>query len=153
MIIYIGADHRGFQLKELLKVFLEQGEYNAVDVGNEKYDENDDYPDFAKLVAKKVSQDPVNSKGIVICRSGVGVDIVANKFRGIRCGLLHNVEQTFLARNDDDINVLSLSSEFTDFEEAKKIVLTFLETQFSRSEKDKRRIGKIEEMEKGLLDQ
>lgn len=143
MNIYIGADHRGFQLKEVLKKYLIENGYQVFDLGNIQYDENDDYPDFAKLVAEKVSQDPENSRGILICRSGVGVDIAANKFKGARSALVTDVKQAELARKDDDTNVLSLSAELTDEETAKKIAEVWLKTQFSGLEKDRRRIEKI----------
>ncbi len=79
MLIFIGADHRGFQLKESLKKYLEDSGYEVIDVGNDHYDENDDYPDFAAKAAKAVREDPANRRGILICGSGVGVDVVANK--------------------------------------------------------------------------
>ncbi|MEK7149477.1 MAG: RpiB/LacA/LacB family sugar-phosphate isomerase [Patescibacteria group bacterium] len=143
MHIYIGADHRGFELKESLKKFLTEGDYQVVDLGNVNYDANDDYPDFAKLVAQKISNNP-EDRGILICRSGAGVDIVANKFKGVRSALVTDVKQAELVRYDDDTNVLSLASELTNEEAAKKIVDVWLKTQFSDLEKDKRRIEKIE---------
>lgn len=148
MAIYIGADHRGFQLKEILKNYLRDKETEVVDMGNENYDENDDYVDFAKLVAEKVAEGPDKNRGILICRSGVGVSIVANKFKGIRCGLIHNVDQAYLAKNDDDINILAFSAEFTNEEDAKNIIDMWLKTPFSGKEKDERRIEKIKEVEK-----
>jgi len=143
MIIYIGSDHRGFELKEHLKKYLIESNYQVVDLGNDHYDANDDYPDFAKLVAEKISQDSENSRGILICRSGAGVDIVANKFKGVRSALVTDIGQAELVRKDDDTNVLSLASELTNEEQAKKIVEAWLKTPFSGLEKDKRRIGKI----------
>ncbi len=145
MIIYIGADHRGFELKEELKKFLAESGYEVVDLGNDHYDANDDYPDFAKLVAQKISNNP-EDRGILICRSGAGVDIVANKFKGVRSALVTNVKQAELVRKDDDTNVLSLASELTNKEQAKKIVDVWLKTPFSGLEKDKRRINKISEL-------
>lgn len=144
MIIYIGADHRGFEFKEALKKFLAESGYQVVDMGAVHYDKDDDYPDFAKLVGEKVSQDSENSRGILICRSGAGVDIVANKFKGVRSALVTDIKQAELVRYDDDTNVLSLASELTNEEQAKKIVDIWLKTPFSNLEKDKRRINKIE---------
>ena len=148
MIIYIGADHRGFELKENLKIFLKNDGFEVVDMGNDHYDENDDYPDFAKLVAQKVSEDPGNNRGVVICRSGVGVDVVANKFKKVRSALISDVHQAYLSRNDDDTNVLALSSEFTHEGDAREILATWLKVPFSNSEKDKRRIQKINNIER-----
>lgn len=144
MIIYIGADHRGFELKEYLKKYLADSGHQVIDLGNDHYDPNDDYPDFAKLVAEKVSVDPEINRGILICRSGAGVDIVANKFKGVRSALVTDVKQAELVRKDDDTNILSLASELTNEEQAKKIVDTWLKTPFSGIEKDARRIKKIE---------
>src|SRR3989338_6227342 len=110
MLIYIGADHQGFNLKEALKNFLKNQGYEVVDVGNLEYNELDDYPDFAKLVARAVSQDPSNRKGIVICGSGVGVDMVANKFDGARSALVNNIEQAVLSRQDEDRKSTRLNS-------------------------------------------
>ena len=147
MLIYIGADHRGFQLKETLKKFLKDQGYEVVDVGNEVYEKDDDYPDFAVLVGQVVSQDPSARRGILICGSGVGVDVVANKFKGIRSALVNNPDQAYLSRNDDDTNVLSLAAEFLDEETAKKILSTWLQTPFSNEGNHKRRLEKIRELE------
>ncbi len=151
MLIYIGADHRGYQLKERLKVFLKDQGYEIVDVGDEKYDEHDDYPDFASLVGRAISQDPLTRKGIVICRSGAGVDIVANKFRGVRSVLAFNADQAYLSRNDDDTNVLALPAEFLTDEIAHKIIEVWLQTPFSNDENCKRRLDKIGELENRLI--
>ncbi len=148
MIIYIGADHRGFYLKEFLKKFLKSRDYEVVDVGNVEYNENDDYPDFARAAARAVSENPENYKGIVICGSGVGVDIVANKFDGVRSVLANNVEQAVLSRTDDNTNVLALAAEFINDDLAKEISIAWLKTPFSEKERYKRRLAKINEYEK-----
>lgn len=147
MLIYIGADHRGLQLKEALKKSLKDQGYEVVDVGNDHYDENDDYPDFAKLVARAVSQEPVNRRGILICGSGVGVDIVANKFKGVRSALVNNSDQAYLSRNDNNSNVLSLAADFLNEDDAKKILGTFLQTPFAGEGKFQRRLQKINQIE------
>ncbi|MBI4993716.1 RpiB/LacA/LacB family sugar-phosphate isomerase [Candidatus Wolfebacteria bacterium] len=150
MLIYIGADHRGFQLKEKIKNILKEKGYQFVDVGNAQYDENDDYPEFAALVASRISQDPIARRGIVICGSGVGVDVVANKFKEIRSALVNSPDQAYLSRNDDDANILSLSAEFINENNLEKILLTWLTTPFSNQEKHKRRIEKIREIENNI---
>jgi len=147
MLIYIGADHRGFELKETLKDFLNTKGYEMVDVGNSKYDENDDYTDFAKLVGKSVSEDPAVRRGVLICGSGVGVDIAANKFRGVRSSLAFNSDQAFMARNDDDANIISLPADFLNEEDAQKILGTWLATPFDGKENHARRLEKISEIE------
>ena len=143
-MIYLGADHRGFRLKEEIKKFLAEKNYQFEDMGNLAYDPNDDYTDFAKLVAKKVSEKPEENKGILICGSGVGVDIVANKFKGVRSALADDVQTAKQSREHDDTNVLSLPADEVNFEIAKQIITVWLETPFSNGEKYKRRIGKIE---------
>ena len=143
-MIYLGADHRGFKLKEDIKKFLAESGQGFEDMGNSKYDPNDDYTDFAKLVAGKVSEKPEENKGILICGSGVGVDITANKFHGVRSALADDIETAKQSREHDDTNVLSLPADEVNFELAKKIITVWLETLFSNGEKYKRRIGKIE---------
>jgi len=147
MLIYIGADHRGFQLKETLKKFLKDQGYEVVDVGNDHYDENDDYPDFAKLVARAVSQDTTNRRGILICGSGVGMDIAANRFKDIRSALVGSPDQAYSSRNDDDTNLLSLAADFSDEKTAEQILKTWLATPFANQERFERRIQKINELD------
>lgn len=147
MILYIGSDHRGFKLKEILKQFLQESGYTVSDLGNNEYVEGDDYPDFAKLVAQKVSADALNARGIVICGSGVGVDVVANKFPNVRSALGFSADQIVEARSDDDVNVLALAADFLEEDEAKKIVSVWLQTPFDEDERDKRRIEKIRQID------
>ncbi len=148
MIIYIGADHRGFKLKESLKKFLSVTNYEVVDLGNDRYDENDDYPDFAEKVAEKVGGDASGeSRGIVICGSGAGVGIAANKFKGVRCVTAISSEQSAAAKKDEDTNILALAADFLSEETAKNIVKIWLETLFSDEERHKRRLEKIKAIE------
>lgn len=147
MVIYIGADHRGFELKENLKNFLKAKGYQVVDLGAASYDKDDDYPDFAQAVARKVSLDYENARGILVCASGVGVDVVANKFRNVRSALAATPDQAFDARNDDDANVLSLAAEYLKPEEAQKIITVWLETPFAAEERFRRRLEKISKLE------
>ncbi|MBI1838888.1 MAG: RpiB/LacA/LacB family sugar-phosphate isomerase [Candidatus Colwellbacteria bacterium] len=149
MVIYIGADHRGFKLKETLKNYLSGEGYAVVDLGNDKYDKADDYPDFAAKVAEKVSVDSNENRGILICGAGVGVDVVANKFRGVRSVLALSEEQVTASRNDDDANIISIAADFVDEEKVKKMVDIWLKTPFSGEERHKRRLQKISEIEKG----
>lgn len=143
MTIYIGADHRGFELKEELKKVLEKAGYQVEDLGNHIYDENDDYPDFAAKVAKSVAKHP-GSRGIVICGSGVGVDIVANRFKGIRSALIFSVKQAIASRTDDDANVIAIASDYINKRQARKLVEVWLKSHFSGEQRYKRRIDKIE---------
>jgi len=147
MLIYVGADHRGFHLKEVLKEYLKKSGYEVVDVGNDQLVPGDDYPDFAALAARKVSMDPVNSRGILVCGSGVGMDIVANKFSHVRSVLAMNPDQVMASRNDDDTNVLCFGADHIEEADAKRIVGAWLPTKFSEEERFQRRLKKIEDIE------
>lgn len=147
MLIYIGADHRGFALKQILKSYIGSVGYEVIDMGNDKMDENDDYPEFAVRVAREVSKDTSLGKGILLCGSGVGTDIVANKFRNVRCSLCFSPNQAMAAKNDDDANVLSIPADFVDEDIAKKIVAVWLQTKFDGADRHVRRVKKIEGLE------
>lgn len=144
--IFIGADHRGFELKEFLKEKLEENNFEVKDCGNLVYDPSDDYPDFAFKVGEAVSQEP-QSLGILICGSGAGVCFAVNKIKGIRASVIYNEKMAEMAKADDDLNVLCLASDFIDKEKAWRIVETFLKTQFKNEEKYLRRIKKVNEYE------
>ncbi|MEK7566263.1 MAG: RpiB/LacA/LacB family sugar-phosphate isomerase [Patescibacteria group bacterium] len=143
MTIFIGADHRGFKIKEALKPYLKELGLEVVDLGNDHFDENDDYPDFANAVAGKVSKNPETDKGILICGSGIGMSIAANKFENVRAAQADKIEEAILSRKDNDANVLSLSGNFLSEQEIKEIVRAWLETPFSKEERHERRIKKI----------
>ena len=144
-MIYLGTDHRGFKLKEKVKQWLTEWNYDYHDVGALEYNQNDDYPVYASKVAESMTEP--EDRGIVICGSGVGVDDVANKYDGIRSGLAINKEQIEVARKDDNINVLAIASDFTPEEDAQEIVKTFLNTEFADEERFNRRLGEIGEIE------
>ena len=148
MIIYIGADHRGFYLKEELKRELKKDGYEVVDLGNAESDQNDDYPDFARAVAEKVAGAGNEVRGILICSSGIGVDIAANKFDGVRSVLAMSAEHARAGRNDDDVNILSLASDFTAPGDAHAIARAFLATPFDGEERRVRRLNKIAAIER-----
>jgi len=146
-MIYLGADHRGYELKEKLKQWLGELGYEHEDCGAFEYDKNDDYPDFAVAVAKKVTANP-DSKGILICGSGIGVAITANKIKGVRAGTATSVEQVKASVNDEDLNVLAISADYINEEQVREITKTFLDTKFSEEERHIRRVNKIKELEK-----
>ena len=143
MVIYFGADHRGFALKETLREYVKSVGYEAYDLGATEYDKDDDYPDFARAVAEKVGKDAERSRGILVCGSGVGMDIVANKFRGVRAALMISPDQVYSGRHDDDANVLVLASDITSEADAKKGVQVFLETPFGGDARYMRRLEKV----------
>src|SRR3989344_1310185 len=146
MVIYIGADHGGFELKEQIKSWLSQNNYEVEDFGADSLNPEDDYPDFIILVAEKVV---LNSKslGIVIGRSGNGEAIAANKVKGIRAAVCLNVEMAEKAKEHNNANILSLGADYIQREEAEEIVRTFLDTPFSNEERHMRRLDKIEALE------
>lgn len=146
MRIYLGADHRGFDLKQALKAALAAMEYEVVDLGATAIDVQDDFVDFARLVALKVAGDP-DARGILLCGSGAGMCIAANKVSGIRCAVGHTVGEVQAARSDDNINVLSLGVDYVSEDEAQKMVQAFLTTEFTPEERFVRRIAKIKELE------
>lgn len=153
-MIYIGADHGGYKLKEQLKKFLSKQvggqKYESKDLGANKFKDGDDYPDYASKVAKQVSNNPLSNLGILICRSGQGVCIVANKFKGVRAALVWNELEAKMSRNDDMSNVLCLPSDYIDTKMAEKIVKAWLETPFSPESRHIRRVKKIAEIENSL---
>lgn len=144
-MIYIAADHRGFRLKEEIKKWLETELYEFRDLGATAYDRGDDYPEIAFKLGETVIQD--NARGILICGSGAGASIAVNKVQGIRAGLCTSVKQATAAKNDDNINVLCLSSDWVSLEDNQKIVETFLKTFFSSEERHIRRINQIKDYE------
>lgn len=147
MTIYLGADHGGFALKARLKQILESEAYDVVDMGPAALVPDDDYPDYAAAVAKKVQDDPARNRGILICRSGFGVDIVANKFAGVRAALAMSPDHAYQGRHDDDVNVLALAADFIDEAAAVNIMKVFLTTPFAKEERYARRLQKIEKIE------
>lgn len=144
MKIYIGADHRGFTLKEQMKKQLEA--YGVEDMSPD-YNEDDDYPKVAKKVATKVVGDK-DAVGIVLCGSGIGVDMAANKVKGARAGLALNPHQVKEARKADNINILALAADYTTPQDAKELVDAFLNTQYAPKPRRERRLNEINQIEK-----
>ena len=147
MTIYLGADHRGFKLKERLKEVFKNDAYDVVDLGAPELVPTDDYPDYTAAVAEKVAASPLDARGIVVCGSGFGVDIVANKFPGVRAALAMSPDHVYQGRHDDDVNVLALAADFLDDATAVNIVKVFLTTPFAKEERYVRRLGKITAIE------
>jgi ribose 5-phosphate isomerase B len=144
----IGADHRGYELKESIKnnpKFINDVAW--VDVGAAEYQVGDHYPDYAARLVEQMKSDPSIGLGILICGSGVGMSVAANKFTGIRSGLGINPEHVVSARHDDDINVLAIASDYTSDEEAAAIIDSFLHTDFSQESRHVERIEKIKTLE------
>ena len=149
MTIYLGADHRGFKLKEKIKNWLNDWSYQYQDLGAFELDNSDDYPDFISKVAEKVSQDPQHNKGIILGGSGQGEAITANKYPGIRATIFYGGPEKVitLTRQHNDSNILSLGAFFLNEQTAKKAVRLWLKTKFSENKRHQRRINKIKKIE------
>lgn len=153
MKIFIGTDHQGYELKEKIKNWLSEWGYKYEDLGAYKLNPRDDYPDFISQVAEKISQDPQNYKGIILGASGQGEAIVANKYKGVRAVVYYGGPQKIieLSRQHNDANILSLGASFSYGMEAKKMIKLWLETKFSGEKRHRRRINKINQIEKNKL--
>jgi len=145
-MIYLGADHGGFSFKEKIKEFLDELKVEYQDLGNFKFEPEDDFPDFALAVAGKVVE--TGEKGILICTNGLGMCIVANKVKGVRAVAPTTKKTAQQAREHLDANVLCLGAHVISFRDAKKIIKTWLESEFFRAERYIRRLKKIEQIEK-----
>lgn len=146
--IFVGADHRGFHRKEKIKEWLSEWGYHVQDMGGTSYDFDDDWTDYAIKVAENVTGNN-GCRGILVCSSGIGVCIAANKVKGIRAATCSNEKQVRIGRNDDDINILCLSSELVDEDVSKQMIKTFLDTVFAAEERFIRRIKKVRDYENG----
>lgn len=147
MRIYIGADHNGFVLKNHLYDFLLKGGYEVIDVGDTKLDPNDDFPQFAsRVVSAMLADDDRDARGILICGSGQGMCMAANRFKGIYASLCWNMTEARSARNDDNSNVLCLSARSLDNHQAESIVNTFLSTPFAGASRFKRRLVELDQL-------
>jgi ribose 5-phosphate isomerase B len=146
-VVYIGADHAGFKLKQELKRFVAQQGYKVMDVGAFELDPKDDYPKYAYNAAKEVSKG--KGLGILVCGSAEGICIAANKVKGIRAVPVWTLRNARLSREHNDANILCLSGWELSLQSAKKIVKVWLETEFSGAERHKRRIEEIKRIENG----
>lgn len=146
MKLYFASDHAGFEMKKELIHYARNLGYVSEDCGPFEFDPGDDYPDFVKVAAGRVSEDPENSRAVIIGMSGQGEAMVANRFRKARAVVVNsdNKEIIKLSREHNDANILSLGAKFVSIDEAKKALELWLETPFSGEERHKRRINKIE---------
>ena len=142
-MIAIGCDHGGYDLKELVVKYLQEKKYEVKDCGCYSK-ESCDYPEYGRAVAESVASGE-SDKGIVICTTGIGISITANKVKGIRAALCSEPLSAQLTRLHNDANVLALGAGMVGPELAKRIIDTFLETAFSGEERHQRRINKIEQ--------
>jgi ribose 5-phosphate isomerase B len=147
MKIYLGADHNGFEMKRQLIEYLRHLGYAVFDEGDTRLDPQDDYPQFAaQVVTAMRGSDDAEPRGILLCGSGQGICIAANRFRGIRAAVCNNPEEARVGRNDDDTNVLCLPAKAVTEGRAEDIVKTWLDTAFAGAARYKRRIVELDEL-------
>lgn len=147
MKLYIDADHNGFELKKALVSYLKDLGHEVVDVGQPQLDPEDDFPmTAARVVTGMRGSSDHEARGLLICGSGQGVCMAANRFKGIRAAIGWDNVQAKAARNDEDSNVLCLSARQLTLAKAKNIVHTWLNTPFAGAARYKRRIGQLDEL-------
>jgi ribose 5-phosphate isomerase B len=145
--VALAADHAGFELKERMAGFLKEAGFEVVDLGTSNR-EPADYPDFARAIGEALREGKAE-RGILICGSGVGACVAANKMKNIRAGLCHDTYSAHQGVEHDDINVLCLGSRVIGEELAKELVSAFLAARFTGEERHRRRLDKIKALEKG----
>ena len=146
MRVIIASDHAGLRLKEKVKKYLARKKIEYEDLGTESLT-SVDYPDYALKVAEKVAKNK-NTRGILVCGTGTGMTIAANKVKGIRAVAAYDAYSAKMSRIDNDTNVLGLRGRFFPFEKIKKIITVWLDTPFSGEKRHKRRIKKIGDYER-----
>lgn len=146
MKIFLGSDHRGYQLKEKIATWLFELKFDFEDLGADHLNPKDDYSKYATEVASLVAKRP-GSRGVLLCGSGVGVEVMANKFDGIRAAIGKSVGQIKAGREDDDMNILVIAADFTPEKEAKAMLISFLETKYKKNVRHERRLDEIEKIE------
>ena len=146
MRIAVGADHAGYALKSEVMELLQAQGHDVVDVGPHEMDPLDDYPDFAKLLAERVAAQE-SERGIMVCGSGVGASVAANKVRGVRASMCHDTYSAHQGVEHDDMNVLCLGARIVGGALASELVNAFVSARFSGEERHQRRLNKVLAME------
>jgi ribose 5-phosphate isomerase B len=141
MKLYIGSDHAGYKVKQQIQDFLVSLGHDVVDTGTDS-EVNCDFPDYAKAVAENVASS--DACGILLCSTGVGMCIAANRFKRVRAAVCYDVETVKGARHHDDVNVLCLGSKVSSFDTIKKLITTFLSEPFEHVERRVRRMNKLD---------
>jgi RpiB/LacA/LacB family sugar-phosphate isomerase len=145
MRVVIGSDHAGFELKENLKAYLQELGHQVIDVGTHSV-EPVDYPDFAEAVGRSLIEGKAD-RGVLICGSGVGASVAANKMPGIRAGICHDTYSAHQGVEHDDMNILVMGSRVIGTELARELVRNFLGAVFTNEERHRRRLEKVKEIE------
>ena len=146
MRIALGTDHAGFELREKVARVLADLGHDVEDVGAHSYDPDDDYPDFARLVAEAVAAGAAE-RGVLVCGSGVGASVAANKVAGVRAAMCHDTYSAHQGVEHDDMNVLCMGARVIGEELAREVVTSFLGAVFSGEERHVRRVAKIKAIE------
>lgn len=142
MKIALASDHGGYELKNFLFNWLKENSYDVVDLGNHNFEKKDDYPDFAKLLAENIIEGK-SERGILICGSGVGACVAANKFKGIRAAICHDTYSAHQGVEHDAMNVLCLGARIIGIELAKELVNAFVNTKYLNEDRLNRRLEKV----------
>lgn len=149
MKIAIGADHGGFELKAHLIDFLKSMGHSVTDFGA-RDNSPSDYPEFGYKVAYAVSKEGFD-RGVLICKTGIGISIAANKLTNVRAGVCQDIETARLSREHNDLNILVMGANFVSLKDAREILDVWLKTDFSREERHRRRVRQITEIEKKVF--
>lgn len=145
MRIFIGADHNGFELKSKLIEYLKDRGHEVIDKGDQNLNPDDDFPMYAAKVSNEVLANH-SSVGVLLCGSGQGVCMAANRYKGIRASLIWDEDEARSSRNDDDANIICLPAKKIDFDKATKLVDTWLHTPFAGAARYQRRIKQLDEL-------
>ena len=146
MRISVAADHNGYELKNEISDILKRYGHDVVDIGPHSLDPLDDYPDFAKPLAKSVSSGETD-RGIMVCGSGVGASVAANKVKGVRAAVCHDIYSAHQGVEHDNMNILCLGSRIVGTEVVRELVSAFISAEYTNEERHARRLNKVIEME------
>lgn len=150
MRVALGGDHAGLEVKNTVGAWLREWGHEVIDVGAHEYDKDDDYPDFADAVAIAVTTHRAD-RGVVVCGSGVGASIAANKVPGARAGMCHDTYSAHQGVEHDDMNILCIGGRIIGIEVAREVVSAFLGARFSQEPRHVRRLGKVLAIEERSL--
>ena len=146
MRISVAADHNGYELKNEITEILKRDGHDVIDMGPHDLDPLDDYPDYAKPLAESVSSGETE-RGIMVCGSGVGASVAANKVKGVRAAVCHDIYSAHQGVEHDDMNVLCLGSRIVGTEVVRELVSAFISAKYTNEERHARRLTKVIEME------
>ena len=142
----LASDHGGFELKKDLFNWLKEKNYDVIDLGNKVYDSRDDFPDYAEIISKAIMNGEAE-KGILICGSGVGAAVAANKFKGIRASVCHDIYSAHQGVEHDAMNILCLGARVIGIQLAKDLVASFIDAKYMNEDRLNRRLEKIKKFE------